>query len=353
MISKKEWLAVLTLLVVSSLFTGCPTELKLETSIELSRLGRVYTAGYSTGTIRAYYWVDDQLRTISEADQGVATKAAIVVPTTFGDYVAGARTDFVDPILIERAILWFNGKGEFLDEKPSFAFSAALHDGKIFVAGWRNPDGSGDRPCVWEVSDTWTVEAGGYVVSSRTILRHDLPADGGFGAARDIASDGPDLYVCGYYWDEGIRRACYWKNYERVDLADGNGSWAEALCVDAGKVYVGGKSGSNARYWIDDHVYDLSNTEFPVGASDPVVTAVSVDEGELYLGGSYYKGDYRGFEWNAGSFTLSLPPVIGVGVRGTDVYLGCEECWIKNGDDTPLQWIGGTVRPRGIRMRLH
>lgn len=349
MILKKDCLTVLTLLVVSLFITGCPTELTLETSIELSRLGRVYTAGYSTGVMRAYYWENDQPRIIAEADVG--SRAACVVPTNFGDYVAGTRKD-PDDSSIDRATLWFNGRGVFLDEDPSFAFSAVLHDGKIFAAGWRDPDGSGDRPCVWEVSDTWTIADGGYVVSSREIVRHDLPTDGGIGAARDIASDGADLYVCGYYWDEGIRRACYWKNDERVDLVDGNGSWAEALCVDAGKVYVGGKSGSNARYWIDDHVYDLSNTEFPAGASDLIVTAVSVDGGELYLGGSYYKGDYLGFKWNAGTFTLPLQPVIGVGARGTDVYLGCEEGWIKNSSYTPLPWIDGN-RPRGIRMRVY
>lgn len=351
MISKKDCLTVLTLLVVSLFFTGCPTDVKLDTSIELSRLGRVYTAGYSTGVMRAYYWVDDTLRTIADADEG--SRAACVVPTNFGDYVAGARKD-PDDFLIDRAVLWFNGTGDFLDDSPSFAFSAVLHDGKLFAAGWRNPDGSGDRPCVWEVRDSWTIVDSGYVVSSREIIRHDLPTDGGFGAARDIASDGSDQYVCGYYWDEGIRHACYWKNDERVDLVEGNGSWAESLCVDEGKVYVGGKSASYACYWIDGNIYEFEDTtEFPTGASDFIVTAVSVDAGELHLGGSYYKGDYLGFKWNAGTFTTSYPPVIGIGSRGTDVFLGCEECWIKNNDDTPLQWIGGTVRPRGIRMRLY
>ena len=348
MVLKKMRFTVLSFLVGSVFLAGCPAGLEIDTS---PGLAKVYTAGYSAGGVpRACYWVDDQPQTIAEADQGIATKAACVVPTDYGDYVAGARTDIVEMVLIERAILWFNGKGEFLDDKHSFAFSAALHDGKIFVAGWRDPDGSGNRPCVWEVSDTWTIEGGGYVVSSREIIRHDLPTDGGFGAARDIVSDGSDLYVCGYY-TQGINSyACYWKNGSRVGLVDG--TRAEAICIHEGRVYVGGRSATSASYWIDGNGYEISNSYFPVGSTDAIVTAVALVEGELHLGGSYYKGDYLGFTWNAGTLTVSLPPVIGAGAHGADLYLGCEECWLKNGDDTPLQWIGG-LRPRGIRMRLY
>lgn len=328
---------------------GCPTELELESSIELSTLGRVYTAGYSTGVLRAYYWVDDILETIAEADAGIATKASCVVPTILGDYVAGTRMDFVDPAFVERAILWFNGKGEFLDDSPSFALAAVLHDGKIFVAGWRDSDGSGDRPCVWEVNDTWTVAAGGYVVSSRTITRHDLDADDGFGNARDIVSDGSDIYVCGIYYIGATPHACYWENGHRTDLT--GGTWAESICVDAGTVYVGGGTALNPCYWVDGEAHEI--TGLPSGSSEGLVTAIAPCDDGLVLGGSYYRSDYFGFKWDDGSLTAGLPRVIGACPSEADLYLGCEEGWFKNGDYTPLPWIGGTVRPRGIRMRFY
>lgn len=305
------------------------------TAIVVLDSGRVYTAGRSTGGMRAYYWVDSELRTIADAGEGVATKATCVVPSNLGDYVAGARTDFVDPALIERAMLWFNGSGAFLDDAPSFAFGVALHDGAIHVAGWRNPDGAGDRPCVWEVRDSWTLSGGVYAVASRSIVRHDLDADGGFGQARDLASDGANLYVCGHYAEGSNSYACYWRNGERADLA--GGTRAEAVCVQGDTVCFGGKSATAARYWIDGVGHDLSG--FPAGSSDWIVSAVAPGDGGVFLGGTYYKDDYRGFSWFADALTTSLPPVIGAGAWGADRYLGCEDGWFKNSDYVALPWI--------------
>ncbi len=320
-----------------------------EPAIAALDTGRVYTAGHSTGSMRAYYWVDDELRAIPDVAGAVATRAACVVPTNLGDYVVGARTDFVDPALIQRAVVWFGGIGAFLDDAPSFAFGAALHEGAIHVAGWRNPDGAGDRPCVWEVRDTWTLSGGAYAVASRSIVRHDLDADGGFGQARDIVSDGANLYVCGHYGENPNTYACYWRNGERAALA--GGTWAEAICVHGDMVCVGGKSATAARYWIDGVGQNLSG--FPAGSSDWIVSAVAPGDGGPFLGGTYYKDDYRGFSWFAGALTTSLSPVIGVGVRGTDLYLGCEDGWYMNAKFVALPWIEGTIRPRGLKARLY
>lgn len=333
---------------------GCPNGLGPEGAASIAALssGRVYTAGYSAGSIRAYYWVDDELRTISDAGLGLASKAACVVPTNLGDYVAGARTDFVDGEYLERAILWFNGRGELLDDEPSFAFSATLHGGKLYVAGWRNPAYEGDRPCVWEVSDTWTLVDGGYTVASRSIVRRDLDAGGGYGQARDIVSDGKDWYACGYVTEGPAECACYWKDGSLVELSGGSGSRAEAIAVSGTTVYAGGATSTAARYWIGDNFYDLAD-DFPPGSSDRIVTALSLVEGVLYLGGTYYRsGNVEGFAWHTGTLSAYLPPVIGAGARGADFYLGCQEAWRKGVEDHPLAWIGA-LRPRGIRMRLY
>lgn len=319
----------------------------ITTTISIIELGRVYTAGYSTGVMRAYYWVDGELQTISGA--GDNSRAAAVVPTNFGDYVVGVRQVFDDPVYFNRAIIWFNGNGQFLDDVPSFAYGAVLHNGKIYVAGWRDPDGSGDRPCMWEVTDTWTLTEGVYAVSSRSIARHDLEMDGESGQARDIYSDGSDLYVCGYYTQDITDFACYWKNKARVNL--NGGTRAEAICVHDGSVYVGGKSASNARYWIDGTGNNI--TGFPSGSSDEIVNAVAVGDDGVYVAGTYYKNDYMGFILHDETLTTSLPPVVGAGARGTDFYLGFQESWFKNNTYNDLEWIGGTVRPRGIKMCLY
>lgn len=357
MVHAKQKIARLFILSSALFLTACPGGLMpgkddgsdKPPAIALKNAGQVYIAGYSTGIIRAYYWIDGTLQTIAEADQGVTTQAVSVVPTNLGDYVAGARTDFVDPILIQRAIIWFNGHGEFLDEAPSYALSAMLHEGKILVAGWRHPDGSSVRPCWWELSDTWTLAGGEYAVGSRSIVRHDLPTDDRDGQTRDIAASGAEVYACGYYQDGAAKQACYWKNGVRTDL-DG-GTMAEALRVHEGSVYVGGSSASGARYWIDGAGHNLAG--FPAGSSDAIVNAIAINEAGLFLGGSYYKGDYLGFSWHEDTLTPSLPRVIGAGARETEFYLGCEDGWFKGGSYTALPWIGGTLRPRGIRMRLY
>jgi hypothetical protein len=335
---------------------GCPNGLGPEGAASIATLssGRVYTAGYSAGSIRAYYWVDDELRTISDAGLGLASKAACVVPTNLGDYAVGAITELVDDEAIERAVVWFNGRGELLDEAPSFAFAAALHGGKLYVAGWRNPDYEGDRPCVWELSDTWSLVDGAYTVATRSIVRHDLDAKGGYGQARDIVSDGKDWYACGYFTEaEGPAEcACYWKGGSLVELSGGSGSRAEAIAVSGSTVYAGGGSSAAARYWIGDNFYDLSD-DFPSGSEDRIVTALSLVEGVLYLGGTFYHGGYvKGFEWHTGTLSANLPPVIGAGARGADFYLGCQEAWLKGVEYHPLAWIG-TLGPHGIRMRLY
>lgn len=348
-------LRLLALVAACSLgLSGCPSGLGPDgaTSIAALSSGRVYTAGYSTGVIRAYYWVDETLHTITDAGEGTATKAACVVPTNLGDYVVGARTEPVDGAATERAVVWFNGRGELLDEAPSFAFAAALHGGKLYVAGWRNPAYEGDRPCVWEVGDTWTLVEGGYTVASRSIVRHDLDAEGGYGQARDIVSDGEDWYACGYFTKGPAECACYWKGGSLVELSGGPGSRAEAIAVSGSTVYAGGGSSAAARYWIGDNFYDLSD-DFPSGSSDRIVTALSLVEGVIYLGGTYYRsGNVEGFEWHTGTLSAYLPPVIGAGARGADFYLGCQEAWRKGVEDHPLAWIGA-LRPRGIRMRLY
>ncbi len=320
---------------------------KTALTISVIKLGRVYTAGYSAGVMRAYYWVDGAVQTIAGAENN--SRAADVVPTNFGDYVVGVRQVFNDPSYFNRAIIWFNGNGEFLDDVSSFAYCAALHNGKIYVAGWRDPDGSGDRPCVWEVSDSWTLSEGVYMVSSRSIVMHELETAGTSGQARDIYSDGSDIYVCGYYTQDIMDYACYWKNSTRVNLDDG--ARAESICVHDGSVYVGGKSSSNARYWVDGTGNNI--TGFPAGSSGDIVYAVAAGEDGLYLAGQYYKGDYTGFSWHSGNLTVSLPPVIGSGFLGSCYYLGFQESWLEGNINNELEWIGGTVRPHGVRMRLY
>jgi len=353
-------LFVLTALLYATFFYGsCSASGEDETaddggpgtSIRLVTRGQVYTSGYSTGALRAYYWVDGALQTI--ADAGDNSRATDVVPTNFGDYAVGVRQVFDDPVYYNRAIVWFNGTGQFLDDVSSFALGAALHKGKLYAVGWRDPDGSGDRPCVWEIADEWTPTAGDYAVSSRSITRHDLEIAGEFGQARDIFSDGTDLYICGYYAEGITDFACYWKNYARSNLDDG--TRAESITARAGSVYIGGRSSLYARYWIDGAGHTI--TGFPAGSTDSIVYAVVMGDGGLYAAGQYYKNDYTGFSWHDGTLTASLQPVIGAGFAGTDFYLGFEEGSNKNDTEyTELEWIPGAsnpVRPRGISMRLY
>lgn len=355
---KKCMIAAFALALLAFFLGGCPSSVESDDDddggddetleITLSELGRTYIAGYSSSVVRAYYWDEGTLKTIADADEGVSTKACSVVPTNLGDYVAGTRMDLVGSEYVERAVLWFNGAGEYLDDSPSCAFSAILHDGRILVAGWREPADDAVRPCWWEISDTWAIVDGGYAVASRTVERHDLPSESG-GQARDIAASGSDVYACGYYNDGDADHACVWKNGERAALA--GGERAEALCLADGTLYVGGSSAASARYWADGVGHDLVG--LPAGSLDRRVSAVAYGSPGLVLAGSYYLSDNDyGFKLVSGTLTTGFPYVIGAGVNGDDVYIGCGDGWFKNDAYTELPWIGA-LSPQGIRMRVY
>jgi len=336
---------------LSLYLAGCPSTAgdppKDPSAISALATGQVYTAGYTAGLVRAVYWEGATARTIADADLGTATKAACVVPTNLGVYVVGAKTDQIGSDYVERAVIWFNGIGAYLDDRPSFALTAILHDGKIMAAGWRESEDSSTRPCWWEISDTWTMGEGSYAVATRSIERHDLPSDMG-GEARDIAASGSEVYVCGRYYS-GSHKACLWTNDVRSDLVGGNN--AEALCVSGGSLYVGGSSAAGACYWVNGEGSNLSG--FPAGSSDCIVTAIAVGSGGVVLGGTYYRNSNdSGFQSVSGTLTTALPCVIGAAALGSDVYIGCEDGWLKNGSYTELPWIDGR-RPRGIKMRIY
>lgn len=312
-------------------------------SVAVSSPNRAYMAGFTSTTapdIRACYWVDGTRTLIADAGLGFATRATAVVPTNLGDYVVGIRTDLVGSTLVERAVVWFGGKGGYLDDAPSHAYAAVLSGGKLLVAGWRRAEGDPQIPCCWEVSDAWTLAEGAYAVSSRKIARRDLPTNGGDGEARDIAAEGSDVYVVGSCDDGGLK-VCCWKNGERTDLAGGTD--AIALDVDAGKVYVAGSSAAGACYWEDGARTDLSG--FPAGASHGIATAIAAGDGGLLLGGMYTKSfqDY-GFLVQSGSLTAPFPlstRVSGVGRSGADTYVGVDSGWYRNGAYSALPLVDG------------
>ena len=106
--------------------------------------------------------------------------------------------------------------------------------------------------------------------------------------AQNRTQSGINVYIAGSYMDGNTEKACYWKNGERIDLADG--TRATQITVVNGIVYVVGWrsiSGQNNEwflYWINGE-----RKNFGLGLSERTnATGVAIINGDVYVVGSLY-----------------------------------------------------------------
>ena len=247
-------------------------------SIFVDDNGDVYVAGSDSG--RACYWKNGDKIPLQEESNEAWSSAASIIVKDDDIYIAG-RYAWSGNYSASRACVWHNGTKTDLSAFYSFseATDVFLHDGRVFVSGTVQTE-----PCYWEDGELTILEKG----------------DAQSAVGRSIAVAGDDVYVSGEYRTEGASFypldsgdagpgddseqfatdvACYWKNGDRIDLADGEtSSSAHGVVISEGDVYIaGGVTDSEgdhiACYWKNGEQMDLS-TPLPIMASAKSIVVV-------------------------------------------------------------------------------
>jgi hypothetical protein len=225
-----------------------------------------------------------------------------------------------------RAILWKNGKAQYLSAGSSCYANSVFVSGKdVYVAGRFRPTSKNKDPrtgaVLWKngaaqyLSDTSapTSEAEAnsvyvsgndvYVageVSGRAALGKNgtiqmLPSDGGSRSSANsvlVSADG-DVYVTGSEYDpEGCSAAIMWINGAKLRLGDGN-TYGSALSasVSDGDVYVAGQGGIFQNYQGSNYTLLWKNgarLDIPNVSETDFGHAVLVCGGDVYLAGSSF-----------------------------------------------------------------
>jgi hypothetical protein len=305
----------------------------------------VYTSGY--------YYSSAEGHNVACCWNGTV-KTDLPVPT--GANYAIAKSIFVDGGVVYAAGFYFSGTRyvpcywdgstwhdlKTIGTNPGYAQSIFVYAGMVYTAGycW---DGSKDVACCWAGT-----------------TRIELPAGGFGGQARSIWIDGGTVYVGGSV-DASPEAACYWTDasgtFARIDLpvpgvSDPANGWG--ICVDAGTVYVAGRSmgfGANAQacYWSDD---GETLTQVPLGGfglSDvSCAMGIDVESGTVFTtGGAETSGGgmasclWVGTEWTG----LTAPDSSEIYANGIDVLEGipyiCGSWYDADADQyIPCFWSG-------------
>jgi len=224
--------------------------------------GDVYITGSyglftSGGSYVACYWINGMRINLSFPSESRFPEANSIAVASNGDvYIAGGYGDAA----VNTACYWKNGLRIDLPVPAKITYAEANSvvmsaSGDVYIAGGYY-DGKAAVPCYWKNEVRTNLPVAGtsasyardiavapngdvYVVSNIYIaginddkrayywkngVRTYLPVPAGTRNARayDIAvTRNGDVYVAGYYGNINTSTACYWKNNERTDLAEG------------------------------------------------------------------------------------------------------------------------------------
>ena len=117
------------------------------------------------------------------------------------------------------------------------------------------------------------------------------------------------VYTAGSYTEEGVTKACYWKDGARIDLHTGNSSSAAAIAVSGADVYIAGSytegGAQKACYWKNTAKYDLPVT----GTDSSFASAITISGADVYTAGMLYTdGTEKACYWkNTDRIDLAVP----------------------------------------------
>ena len=243
----------------------------------------VYAAGYvNTGSQLACFWKNGQ-QFMLNANPGTVASAIYVyngVPYSTG-YNSSAQTLY----------RWEGTEYTWVTTGPGSNIATHdihVHNGIVYIAG-NYVDGTDYTACYWMNQARVDLVTGDSGTQANAIVKHgdniyvavteDVPSgdrraclwknsqeyilhEGSLAKATDVFVNGTDVYVTGQYWDGSNTNACYWKNGERVNVADEtSNTYATGIHVTDEHVYVSCSytGGTAIWYWVDGEKIVVDN----------------------------------------------------------------------------------------------
>ena len=157
--------------------------------------------------------------------------------------------------------------------------------------------------------------------------------------------DKPLAYCAGGYVSLQGTKACYWYDTIQVDLpCPGYEPFVTAITVENGVVYCGGtyrdKNGrKKACYWTDTTFHDIVNNT----TETEWVTCMAVSEGIVYMAGSFYADNESNPCYWKGNERISLNwnhDCLGYSVESMTVDAGTVYCCSSQGNAPHFYWSG-------------
>lgn len=193
-----------------------------------------------------------------------------------------------------------------------------VDDYDVYLAGYYDPLDGNEMPCRWK---------------NGVMEQLPLPAGTFSGRFTSITAANGSVYICGTL--DGLA-AYYWKDNEYVSLPGYYST--RSICVDNGSVYVLGAD----CYWKDA-------TNIPLEASGFEGDAITLCDGDVYIGGRFTAGSHSAAYWTGGKaeplevFSDEWPSSTGSAAASDGkVYFG-GNCYDDKGMSYPCYWIDGTI----------
>lgn len=217
--------------------------------------------------------------------------------------------------------------------------SIAVSDDRLYGGGyyWNDPV---NTPAYW-------------TESGHTVL--PLPDGSTYSERPSFAVSGSDVHTAAGILVAGSYRATYWKNSVITSLhPDGaTGSFASAIAVSGGNVYIGGfyynpsiHTVSTPCYWADGKLTEL---DFPAGANGLYIEDIAAADGKVYTVGNYrFSGKSVYCYWiNAARHELTAPAgsqyffATSIAAAGDNVYVAGSYS-DSNDTTSACLWTNGT-----------
>lgn len=218
----------------------------------------VYIAGRDERI--AMYWKNNQPIPLSDGSKQADAKAVFISNRDI--YISGNERDGSTNF----ATYWKNGITETVEEdKYTTATSIFVAGGNIYVSGNQSPYPLPDVATYWK-DGVPTILPNGHRTTS-------------------IFVENGNVHVVGVYFVDNRDIAIYWRNGTPMPLTNGTeNTWANAIVVHKGDVYIAGSSGNSAVYWKNGDLVNLTGDN-QYGRAN----SIFVFEDDIYVAGAEYK----------------------------------------------------------------
>jgi hypothetical protein len=239
-------------------------------------------------------------------------------------YIIGLNYTGETDNLVWNPCYWKNGVKYILPipaGTDGYTSGITVNGNDVYITGYYYNDGTGTA-CYWKNG-----------------IRNDI---GGANNTNAIAVSGNDVYIAGSFSDGSNAYACYWKNGNKINLSSIGDYWvAEGIALSGTDVYITGfyaynnGGGMQGCYWLNGTRHDLSGNGLAAGT-------VAISGANVYMAGMYRNGENSNACYWLNGTQVVLPAPAGdssaytITIDGNDVYALGSYGGYDFGEDGPI-----------------